>query len=227
MSISSVGLAQTQHKWRTFDSTDTNGDGALSLDEFSAIGQNVQGGSNGLGSDNIQSLFSAIDTDSDGKISKTEAKTAFDKLSTAMQSQLLQIQEQSGGGQSPKDVFASADTDGSGGLSLDEFKAAAAAHVPPGAQAPDDDTLTARFKAMDKDGDGTLSQDEMKAAHRHHHAHAVPPPDQTDGSSADSSGTASSSLDALFLQAVSAYSNTSQSAGSDTTQQLLDILNAA
>src|SRR5690242_14073984 len=118
MSISGVGLVPTQHKSRTFDSTDTNADGALSLDEFSAIGQNVQGGSNGLGSDSIQSLFSAIDTDSDGKISKTEAKTAFDKLSNALQSLLLGVQEQSCGAPPPKDMFTGADTDGSGGLSL-------------------------------------------------------------------------------------------------------------
>ena len=229
MSISSVGLAQTQHKWRTFDSTDTNGDGALSLDEFGAIGQNVQGGSNGLGSDSIQSLFSAIDTDSDGKISKTEAKTAFDKLSNAMQSQLLSVQEQAGRGSSPKDRFASADTDASGGLSLDEFKAAATKNVPPGVDAPDEDKLTALFKAIDKDGDGTVTEDEMKAAHHRHRAHPMPPPDQTEASSADLSTTASSSSQgALFLQAVSAYSSTSQpSAASDITKQLLDILNAA
>jgi Ca2+-binding EF-hand superfamily protein len=253
MSVSSVGLASNQYQWPTFNSTDTDGDGELSLGEFSAVGQNVQGGSNGLDSDSIQQIFSAIDTDGDGKISRSEATSAFDKLSSAVQSGLLGAQEQFGGPPPPPpsggDFFASADTDGSGGLSFDEFKTAAASNAPPGASAPSDDQLKAIFDKLDTNGDGQVSQDELKAAHKGHHHHHTPPAQSSDSSSdpsstadaslsdptsatnTDNSTTAStSSLSDLFLQAVSAYSGTSQASAqnssADIVNQILDTLKA-
>jgi Ca2+-binding EF-hand superfamily protein len=251
MSVSSLGLVTNQYKWPSFSSADTDGDGALSLSEFGAVGQNVQGGSNGLDSNSIQQIFSAIDTDGDGKVSRSEATSAFDKLSKAVQSGLLGAQEQFGGPPPPPQAdgnfFASADTDGSGGLSFDEFKTAAASNAPQGASAPSDDQLKAIFDKLDTNGDGTVSQDELKAAHKghhHHHAEAPPPADPASGQSSDASGdssassstnagtsaSATSSLSDLFLQAVSAYTGTSQSSAqnsaSNIVNQILDTLKA-
>jgi hypothetical protein len=97
MSISSVGPGSSQqYQSLTFASADTDQSDSLSLDEFSAIGQNLPAGNGGPDSAGIQKLFSAIDTDGDGQISKAEGKTAFDKLSTAMQGRLLDAQEKSG-----------------------------------------------------------------------------------------------------------------------------------
>lgn len=254
MSISGVGGAYNPLQWPSFSSTDTDGDDELSLQEITAAGQNLpSGGINGLSSDGLQQLFSAIDGDGDGKISRTEAKSAFDKLTNALQSTLLGAQEQSSGGPpSLSDMFAKADTDGSGGLSFDEFKAAA----PPGlsgGSAASDDKLKALFSSLDTDGDGTISQDEMKAAHAHHHHHAHAPSssDQTPNTDAifgpdlfstdpnapgasDGSGTGSTStslpgdLNSLLLQAMDAYNvNPGQATSSDLVSQLVDVLKAA
>jgi Ca2+-binding EF-hand superfamily protein len=182
----------------SFDSADTDQNGSLSLDEFSAIGKNVPRGKNGLGDNDIQSLFSAIDTDGDGQISKTEAKTAFDKLSQALQSQLLNVQEQLGSGPpSPPtagDIFTQADTDGNGSLSLDEFKAAAASHHRHHhAAGSDDSKIEARFNALDSNGDGTVSQSELESAFA---AGPPSPPSASDiFKQADSDGNGSLSLD--------------------------------
>jgi Ca2+-binding EF-hand superfamily protein len=242
MSISSIGLAQSQHKWPSFQSTDTDGDGSLSLSEFSAIGQNVQGagqgagqvGNNGLDDNSIQQIFSAIDTDSDGKISRSEATTAFNKLSSAMQSGLLGAQEQFGAPPSPGELFASADSDGSGGLSFDEFKTAAAGDAPPGVSVPGDDQLKALFDKLDTNGDGTVSADEMKAAHKGHHRHHAQDvtPDQGTATTTSADPTAASN-DALtstasdaFMQATAAYNNLNQTL-TTAVNQILDALKAA
>ena len=59
MSVSSVGSLQSQQQWLTFQSVDSDNDDALSLQEFSAAGQNMPGGIGSLDSSSVQSLFSA------------------------------------------------------------------------------------------------------------------------------------------------------------------------
>jgi Ca2+-binding EF-hand superfamily protein len=246
MSVSSVGSLQSQQQWLTFQSVDSDNDDALSLQEFSAAGQNMPGGIGSLDSSSVQSLFSAIDSDGNGQISRSEATSAFQKLSSALQGTLLGTQEQTGS-PSPAGMFASADTDGSGGLSFDEFKADVTKHLPAGATAPTDDQLQTIFGKLDKDGDGQISQSEMKAAHHGHHHHAAPPPDDTSSTdsvfgpdpfstaasstdpSATGSGTDSTSLptdlNSLLLQAMSAYNgNPNQSTSSNLVDQLVDVL---
>jgi Ca2+-binding EF-hand superfamily protein len=247
MSVSNVSALQSQQQWLSFQSVDTDNDDALSLQEFSAAGQNMPGGISSLDSSSVQSLFSAIDSDGDGKISRSEATSAFEKLSSALQGTLLGTQEQAGSPPS-SGLFASADTDGSGGLSFDEFKADVTRHLPAGATAPTDDQLQSIFGKLDKDGDGQISQSEMKAAHHGHHHHAAPPPDtsntdsifgpdpfSTTTSSTDPSATGSGTdstalptdLNSLLLQAMSAYNdNPNQSTSSDLVSQLVDVLKA-
>lgn len=233
MSISSVASGSNPYHWPSFKSADTDGDDSLSLAEFGAAGQNMPGGLSSLDNSAVQNLFSAIDADGDGKISRSEAKSAFDKLSNAVQSQLLGVQEQSGP-PAPGQMFASADTDGSGGLSFDEFKTAFDKNLPSGATAPSDDQLKAMFDKLDANGDGSVSQGEMKAAHHHHHGHRPPPPsDDANGASSDpSSGSASqNAISDLLQQAMSAYglgqSTTGQANPGDLVNQIIDVLKAA
>ncbi|HTK14357.1 MAG TPA: EF-hand domain-containing protein [Xanthobacteraceae bacterium] len=206
MSISSVGSGYTNpYQPLTFNSADTNADGALSLDEFSAIGKNVPGGNNGLSSQDAQSLFSAIDTNADGSISKTEAKTAFDKLSSAVQGQLLNLQEQSDSQTTPS-------TDGS--TSQSGVKGAGHHGHHHGKHASASTT-----------GDPTSSDPLLTAA-------SSTDPTSTDPNATNSTssdpflsqvvGGASS----LFMQAVSAYTNPVGTA-SDIVNQLLADLKAA
>jgi Ca2+-binding EF-hand superfamily protein len=232
MSISALGSAASSLQWPSFQTTDTDNDDALSLQEITAAGQNLPpGGINGLDSDSLQTLFSAIDTDGDGKISKTEAKTASDKLSTAMQGALLGAQEHAGQPPSPSEMFAKADVDGSGGLSFDEFKAAA-----PNAANAGDDKLKALFGSLDKNSDGTISQDEMKAARPHGHHRHPPPPESTQ--SADSTNLtadgetsvltqAANGAGSLLLQAADAYGSAAGFSAADLVNELAGILKAA
>lgn len=206
MSISSVGSGSTNPYQRpTFDTTDTNGDGALSLDEFSAIGQNVPGGNNGLSSQDVQSLFSAIDTNNDGSISKTEAKTAFDKLSSAVQGQLLNVQEQSGNQASPS-------TDDS--TSQSGVKAAGHHghhhHGHASASTTTDPTSSDPLLSAASSTDPTSTD-----------------PNATNSTSSDPFlSQVASGAGSLFMQAVSAYTNPVGTA-SDIVNQLLADLKAA
>jgi Ca2+-binding EF-hand superfamily protein len=235
MSISSLGLTTNQLQWPTFASSDTNGDGSISLQEFTAAGQNLPGSINSLGNDAVQNLFSAIDADGDGQISRSEATSAFDKLSSAIQNQLLQVQEQGQSAAQPGGFFASADTDNSGGLSFDEFSAAVTQNLPAGASAPTTDQLQNRFNALDTNGDGQLSQSELKAGHGHHHHHhaaasneATPPADSGGiftATTTDSGTGTATTTDTGIITATTTDSGTGTdtSTGGSTQQQAGDL----
>jgi len=209
----------------SFNDADSDKDGSLNLDEFSKIGNNLPGGNNSLSQNDIQNIFKTIDTDQNGSISKTEAKAAYDKITQAMQSNMVQMQEQFGQAQqpSPGDLFAKADTNGDGQLSLDEFKAAAKhghhhhhhvenndASANANAKSSSDQRAEDMFKAMDADNSGSVSADEMKSffAQKQQDAQANP--------------TAGIDMTTLFAQAASSYS--SQNGPGDMVGELLNLL---
>ena len=61
-----------------FSATDTDGNGSVSLDEFSSTAS-----STGLSTDDLSTLFGIIDSDSDGSISSTESSDFLDTLKQA------------------------------------------------------------------------------------------------------------------------------------------------
>jgi len=61
-----------------FAATDTDGNGSVSLDEFSSTA-----GSTGLSTDDLSTLFGIIDSNSDGSISSTESSDFLDTLKEA------------------------------------------------------------------------------------------------------------------------------------------------
>ena len=71
-------LAQTQDS-QAFGATDTNGDGSVSLDEFSA-----DPAAQGVSSSDMQQLFNMIDTNGDGSISASESSSFLDKVRQAV-----------------------------------------------------------------------------------------------------------------------------------------------
>jgi len=83
-------------------------------------------------------LLKAFDTDGDGKLSKSEIQTGFQKLSQDMQAVLLQQQ-------------------GSAGTS--DY----GAPPPPPGDGIDGKTLATAFSSLDTDGDGVISESEFKA----------------------------------------------------------------
>lgn len=137
-------------------------------------------------STNIEDLFSSIDSDGDGSVSKTELKSFADSLSAQMQSALLGAQESGGAqgafgppppppgeGKSAADMMSEMDTDGDGSVSSDELKAFGEAHGPKLSDAAS--KAEEAFASADTDGDGKLSTEEfetfdktMRANHAHH-----------------------------------------------------------
>lgn len=124
-----------------YSQTDTDGDGSLTLEEFTA------GAPQGA-PDNIEDIFSQLDTNGDGGLSEDEFLAGpkghrppqSSPLSGDMQQQLAEM-------------FQSVDEDGDGFLSLEEFKAGA----PKDAPGNQEDF----FSSLDTNGDGLLTQDEF------------------------------------------------------------------
>jgi Ca2+-binding EF-hand superfamily protein len=134
----------------------------------------------------LEDLFSSIDSDGDGSVSKTELKSFADSLSAQMQSTLLGAQESGGAqgafgppppppgeGKSAADMMSEMDTDGDGSVSSDELKAFGEAHGPKSSERAS--KAEEAFASADTDGDGKLSSTEfetfdktMRANHAHH-----------------------------------------------------------
>ena len=141
LSISgSSGLLQAQQAM--FAKLDLNTDGALSADEFSALGQNMpsQGGARQLAGGGGSQSFSA------------ETLGA-----------LLGVQQMSHADRAAE-IFSGADADGDGSLTAEELSADMAAHAPPGVDGTDSASRAADLiSAGDTDGDGMLSAEEFTA----------------------------------------------------------------
>ena len=134
LGLTSSGLLQALQQ--------ANGGSALSADGTRIARKKLQGGTNSTntaaleprtGASPLDKLFSVVDSDSNGSVSKTELSSFLDTLRS--RSDLLQVQEQSQQTQLPSasDILTSADTDGDGALSLAEFKANLTAQAPAGA----------------------------------------------------------------------------------------------
>jgi Ca2+-binding EF-hand superfamily protein len=137
-------------------SLDTNGDGFISLAEAQANGNS-----------DAANAFSALDSNGDGSIDANEltsaVQSAHDELASA---QSANAQGPSGAHHGRHHHHASstdlvsgimdaADSDSSGGLSLDEVSSALGVT---------DADAQSGFSALDADGDGTLSVSELTSA---------------------------------------------------------------
>jgi len=119
---------------------DTNGDGFVSKEEFFALPRIAK-----LPEEKRLKLFERLDKDGDGKLSKEE---------------LVKMGE--GGPPLGFPRLAELDTDHSGGVSFEEFKAAEfVKKLPP-------DQQEALFKRLDRDGDGQITPKDRPAEQPHH-----------------------------------------------------------
>ena len=122
---------------KMFQKADSNGDSGLSIDEFQNAGKNMPIGMNDTDGSKAKELFGKIDSDQDGSLSKDEMSSFGDKMSSQMQSAMINIQSMLGGGggssfdplkelmggSSKDDMFGQIDSDADGSISKDEFSA--------------------------------------------------------------------------------------------------------
>jgi len=140
-----------------FKEADSDGDNALSLDEFKAVGPQGANGPPPAQASGAAEFFAKLDSDSDGQVSKDEFTTAFSKIGSEAKSALLDAQE----------LFANADSNGDGALSEDEFAASAPKGPPRGGPPPssgDTASISDIFDELDSDDDGSVTEAEFAAA---------------------------------------------------------------
>lgn len=212
LSISgSSGFLQAQQAM--FAKLDLNTDGALSEDEFSAMGQNLpaQGGARQLRGGGGCQGFTA---ETFGALIRVQQMSHADRAA---------------------EIFSNADTDGDGSLTAEELSADMAAHAPPGLEDADTATRASDLVAAgDTDGDGALSAEEFTAL-KPNRTHGGPPPSQAatedettyDAADANKDGAVSMSELLASLQSSSEAASGLDSEVSDLMARLLEKLQAA
>lgn len=162
-SISGVsgGFRPPPQKPPSFESVDTDRSGGLSIEEFKA------GGPKGADSSKSEELFKAIDSDSNGSVTKEEQdafKTKAEQAQQQLQSFLFGLQasgsSESGTDESEEetDIFAQLDANSDGSVAKDEFLSALSSGT-----SSSSDLLSKLFDAIDTSSDGSISEDEQSA----------------------------------------------------------------
>lgn len=118
--ISSIGSSGTDSSYirQLLSRLDTDSSGDVTKEEF------VTG--SGGNESTAATLFDALDSSGSGAMSLDDLASAFQSMSSLMQSTLLGAQEASGGrgpGGDPSRMFSDLDTDGDGALTKEEFLA--------------------------------------------------------------------------------------------------------
>lgn len=162
-SISGVsgGFRPPPPKPPSFESLDSDTSGALSLDEFKA------GAPKSADSAKSEELFKAIDSDSDGSVTKEEQdafKAEAEKAQQQLQSFLFGLQSEGTSQTSStednesEDIFAQLDANSDGSIAKDEFLSA----LSNGTQSSSD-MLSKLFEAIDSDSDGSVTKEEQSS----------------------------------------------------------------
>ncbi|CAN7295869.1 EF-hand domain-containing protein [Bosea sp. LjRoot9] len=232
-SIGSVGgFRPPPPKPPSFDTLDGDSSGSLSLDEFQS------GAPKGTDTAKSEALFKAIDSDSDGSVTKAESdafKAKAEKAGQQLQSFLFGLQSGQTSSASDSttsdetDIFSQIDANSDGSIAKDEFTQAFSMGTSDSTSALGD-----LFDAIDSDSDGSISKDEQTAFQDTLKAAGPPPPPPPaqDASSEDSDDQdIFSQLDANsdgsvakdeFLSALSS----DKTASSDLLSKLFDAIDS-
>lgn len=162
-SISGVsgGFRPPPPKPPSFESVDTDSSGGLSIDEFKAAAPK------GADTSKSEELFKAIDSDSNGSVTKEEQdafKSKVEQAQQQLQSFLFglqaggQSQNSSGESEEETDIFAQLDANSDGSVAKDEFLSAFSSGT-----SSSSDLLSKLFDAIDTSSDGSISKDEQSA----------------------------------------------------------------
>lgn len=191
-SISGVsgGFRPPPPKPPSFESVDTDSSGGLSIEEFKA------GAPKGADSSKSEELFKAIDSDSNGSVTKDEQdafKTKAEQAQQQLQSFLFGLQSggqsesSSGESEEESDIFAQLDANSDGSVAKDEFLSAFSSGT-----SSSSDLLSKLFDAIDSSSDGSISKDEQSAfqtAFEQRGRPSGPPPGPPPGSASQAYGS--------------------------------------
>ncbi len=191
-SISGVsgGFRPPPPKPPSFESVDTDSSGGLSIEEFKT------GAPKGTDSSKSEELFKAIDSDSDGSVTKEEQdafKTKVEQAQQQLQSFLFGLQaggsseSDTGESEEENDIFAQIDANSDGSVAKDEFLSAFSS-----GKSSSSDLLSKLFDAIDSSADGSISKDEQSAfqtALEQRGRPSGPPPGPPPGSASQAYGS--------------------------------------
>jgi len=188
----------SQMAQKMFKKLDTDSSGGIDETELAAI-------SGSSGTSDISKIFSKMDTNGDGSIDESENESALQKLSEKMEAAFSKMgssgkmEPPSGPPPSADEMFSSIDTDGSGGISEEEFS-----------QISQSDGNGPQFGDIDTDGNGEISETENADFMEKMGPPPGPPPSGTDetGSDEESTWSASSTSATDFSDLLSALKST-------------------
>lgn len=233
--FSAASLKQMQEQM--FKAVDNNGDNKIDKSEMSAF-QKAQQADGKQGGPTVDEMFTNMDSDSDGAISRLESDAALAKMSQQMQSQgppppppPEENSSSSSDSSSSNAIFDALDTNKDGTVSASELLAALSSKDSSSSDNSSSDSSSSSssssadssavkkiFDAMDTNQDGSVSKSELEAAltKKGQHNHSQNTTDST--STTSTTDTAKTSDAALFAAAAKSYmqasfSSFSQNAG--------------
>lgn len=196
-SISGVsgGYRPPPPKPASFDKLDSDTSGGLSIDEFKSAAPKE------ADSTKSEELFKAIDSDSDGSVTKEESdafKAKAEQAQQQLQSFLFGLQTEGTSQTSATeesdeetDIFAQLDTNSDGGISSEEFLSAFSSGTGSSGTNSSSDLLSKLFEAIDSNADGSVTKDEkseFQAALEKRGPPSGPPPSSASSSASQAYG---------------------------------------
>lgn len=205
---------------KLFQKLDTNADNSVDRTEF------VAGRPDDVSEDQAGSLFDSVDSSGTGSLSQNDLVSAFQQMSSAMQSVLLQAQESGQGGHGgPPDSAQMAedlDADGDGTVTRDEFVAGR----------PDDVSESDAGAFFDKIASAAGVEDTSSGLTTDQLASGMqamgPPPGPPPSDSSETSDSSDTTTDDQLLQQLlsllqSSGTSTSASQGPDASKMFEDM----
>lgn len=192
--FSAASLKQMQEQM--FKAVDNNGDNKIDKSEMSAF-QKAQQADGKQGGPTVDEMFTNMDSDSDGAISRLESDAALAKMSQQMQAQPPPGSESNSSSDMKDKVFKNGDQNGDGSISKDELSKLLSNSSQSNTTADD------LMNSLDTNKDGSISKSESDAAidkagqQRHAQGPPLPPPPSDSSSSSSDSSSSNSIFDAL------------------------------
>jgi len=235
--ISGIGLSSAHLASQIFSRLDTRQQGYIEkADLATAFSQIGDSGSSGSSSFGIDEVFTALDGDSDGKVTENELSSALGKLKEELDSQFSQMRMQGmpgqgpqgmGGGMPPPPPSGSREEESDSGFSVDELSSQLEEI---GSSDSQRSSLIAsivdNFDAADSDGDGKVNRSEAMSYGESLRQTSTGGSADSSSSSQDSGSSDSSSNTAVMkkiMQLIHAYGQGGQEQSSSELLSRLSV----